>query len=83
MSSRTPRGYSRDMLMSALQAMVIYALVQAIDPSSIAQNNVTGLIMTLGEMGLAVHHSGYLSEDEKVGSFPDVCDWIFYESGRR
>ena len=40
--------YSRDMLLSALQAIVIYVLVQVLDPASIAHNNVVGLIMTVG-----------------------------------
>lgn len=41
-------GYDRDILLFALQAMVIYVFVQALDPANIIHNSVAGLVMTMG-----------------------------------
>ncbi|KAI0437427.1 hypothetical protein F4803DRAFT_150838 [Xylaria telfairii] len=77
------RNFDIPTLLAAIQAVVIYILMQAQDTESIAKNEVASLTGTLSEMASALHfQSQYQTSVLQNSNLSHRC-WVIHESVRR
>ncbi|KAI1268927.1 hypothetical protein F5Y18DRAFT_171903 [Xylariaceae sp. FL1019] len=73
-------------LLAAVQAMLIYLLIQAQDPDTIAENDVASLVVTASDLSIKLHFGAkshkYKSDIYQLPHL-EMKSWAFYEGMRR
>ncbi|KAI0184395.1 hypothetical protein EV127DRAFT_239310 [Xylaria flabelliformis] len=70
-------------LLAAVQAIVIYILIQAQDPESMAKNDVASMAITLAEMAKALHYRSQYQIGILRNPNLGLKTWVIHESIRR
>ncbi|KAI8630476.1 hypothetical protein F5Y19DRAFT_427742 [Xylariaceae sp. FL1651] len=76
-------SYDDTILLAAIQAMSIYMLVQAQDSESIAQNDVSSLIVAISEMATILHSRSKYQHDIYTDPNLNKKTWVSCEGMRR
>ncbi|KAI0159661.1 hypothetical protein GGR57DRAFT_433609 [Xylariaceae sp. FL1272] len=80
------RDFDDGNLLAAVQAMLIYLLIQAQDPDSIAENDVASLVVATSDMSTKLHFGArshkYKSDIYQLPQL-EQRSWAFYEGIRR
>ncbi|CAH0027958.1 unnamed protein product, partial [Clonostachys rhizophaga] len=77
------QSYSREELLEALQASIVYLLLQASDTDSVKDHDVNLLIETPGELAKRLHNMCEYESNIPIGHSLNRTEWNFRESVRR
>lgn len=76
-------GYGHEALLQALQAVMVYIILQAQDAATIDRNDAGALIFTAVDLVVKISHTCDWRRDVAVAGRPDRREWLLLESTRR